>query len=300
MKGLTLLLASALLAVTACAGGSVTPPVSPTVEPTPTDAAVSTLLLVQVLAPDGYAVDNALLGVVAVPPMRSSAQSRLAFVPASLLVPTVEDGPSSEITLGATAEQTDTLTPWLSSAAAFDLDVTGSWTLDRLAFAGLIDAVDGVVVDVPRAVDLGGLAGEEPDEGIVISPGRQRLSGVVGADYATVHVPGESEREALERFRDVFVSVLARLPEEPERLRQILTSLGSLARTTTDVDTIMSTLAGAHQALLAENMQEAYVEVDIIRSGARPASILSEEGSRTVASMFADFEPAPVPTEGTS
>ena len=301
MRGLALVLLTSALAATACAGSSAAPTPAPTTSPSPTSVTSPVLLLMQVLDVDGYAVDNALIGVTGPGGQASPASASIAYVPASLLVPLapVAEGATAppEITLGATAQQSDTLTPWQSTIAAFDLDVTGSWTLDRLAFAGLIDAVDGVVVEVPRTITVG-----EADSGqsVVLSPGRQRLGGIVGAEYATVHVPGESERDALGRFRDVLTSVLARLPEDPERLRQILTSLGSLARTTTDVDTILAMLAGSHEAILGERMREAYVAVDVIRSGARPASTLSEEGSRTVASMFADFEVSATPSGGAS
>jgi len=256
-------------------------------QPTPTNTDATeiiepVLLLVQVQDRTGYAAGNTLLGTEPVGPRSGVAEVQMGFVPSSLLVPVRE----SLMTLGATATDPDTLTPWESMRAALDLDIEGSWTLDRLAFAGLVDSVGGVFVDVPQAIEVR----DEDDEFVlVIRPGRQRLDGITAADYATLAIPGEDERDGALRFRDVWVAVLARLPESPERLRQILTSLGSLARTTTDIGTLLIALSAARAAVLGRSMTEAYVEVQVIRGGDRPASVLSDVGSRTVETMFADF-----------
>jgi hypothetical protein len=252
------------------------------VEPTPTPVESDVLLLVQVQDRSGYATANALMSVA---PTTSTVVSpdpaQIAYVPDSLLVP-VE---AASITLGATPQQPDTLTPWQSVRAGLGLAVDGSWTLDRLAFAGLIDAVGGIYVDIPQAVQIG-----DPDsEAVIVIPaGRQRLGGIAGADYAT-ETWSAGDASTLQRFRDVWVAVLARLPESPERLRQILTSLGSLARTTTDVDTLQVFLESGRAAVLDRSVDEAEVDVEVIRAGARPASVLSAAGSRTVDTMFASF-----------
>lgn len=256
-------------------------------QPTPTETGAAeiiepVLLFVQAQDRTGYATGNTLLGTEPAGLRGDIAGVQMAFIPPSLLVP-VRD---SLMTLGATATDPDTLTPWESMRAALDLDIEGSWTLDRLAFAGLIDAVGGVFVDVPQAIEV---RDEDDQSRMVIRAGRQRLDGITAADYATFAVPGEDERDGAVRFRDVWIAVLARLPESPERLRQILTSLGSLARTTTDVDTLLIALSAGRASVLDRSTTEAYVEVQVIRGGDRPASVLSEAGSRTVETMFADF-----------
>ena len=263
-----------ILALTACTSQSAP------IEPTPSPILTPQLILVQVLDREEYAVGNALMDAT---PRGTS----IAYVPPSLLVPVVDGAvPTRRITLGATPSEPDTLTPLTSAEAAFDLSMDGSWTLDLLAFAGLVDAVGGVIVEVPEAIVLTDSQGSGD---IVITSGRQRLGGVAAAEYATAAIPGGYPVEQIARFRDVWVSVLARLPDSPERLRQILTSLGFLARTTATIDTLLVVLDSGRVSVLDRALVEQVVAVDVIRGGARPASVLTPEGSRTVATMFADF-----------
>lgn len=253
------------------------------VEPSPSPKPESKMILVQVLDREEYAVGNALLDAV---PDGSS----IAYVPASLLVPVVDGAvPPRQITLGGTPSEPDTLTPLTSAEAAFGLTMDGSWTLDLLAFAGLVDAVGGVIIDVPQVMVLIDDQGSPGSSDIVIRAGRQRLGGVAAAEYATASIPGPYPIDQLTRFRDVWVSVLARLPQSPERLRQILTSLGFLARTTASIDTLLDVLESGRASVLDQSLVEETIAVDVIRAGARPASVLTPEGSRTVSIMFADF-----------
>lgn len=273
-----------VLALTACASQAAP------IEPTPTPSLNPQLILVQVLDREEYAVGNGLMDAQA-------GASSIAYVPSSLLVPIVDGAvPPRLVTLGATPSEPDTLTPKTSVEAAFELTLDGSWTLDLLAFAGLVDAVGGVIVEVPQAIVL---AGPRDAQDIVISAGRQRLGGVAAAEYATSAIPGGYPVDQLTRFRDVWVSVLARLPESPERLRQILTSLGFLARTTATIETLLDVLGAGREAVLTRTFVEELIGVDVIRGGERPASVLTPEGSRTVATMFAAFT-APAALDDTS
>lgn len=266
-----------LLALAAC-----TSQAAP-VQPSPSPTSTPNVILVQVLDREDYAVGNALIDAV-------PAGSSIAYVPSSLLVPVMDDAiPIREITLGATLSEPDTLAPLTSVEAAFGLAMDGSWSLDLLAFAGLVDAVGGVIIDIPQAVVLIDDEGPPNTSEIVLRSGRQRLGGVAAAEYATASIPGGYPIDQVTRFRDVWVSVLARLPESPERLRQILTSLGFLARTTASIDTLLAVLQSGRASVLDQTLVEEFISVDLIRGGIRPASILTPEGSRTVATMFADF-----------
>lgn len=272
------------------AAGCTTPadPVEPTNPPNPE------LILVQVLDRDEYAVGNALMsGSIDDAVGVLSPSSAIAYVPSSVLVPIVGASPPRRITLGATPIIPDTLAPRTSAEAAFGLALDGSWTLDFLAFAGLIDAVGGVFVDIPQAVRLGN---PQLPSVMVLPSGRQRLSGIAAAEYVTAELPSGFPIDQLRRFRDVWIAVLARLPDSPERLRQILTSLGFLARTTASVETLLEVLEAGRVAVLDQSMDEQFVSVDIIRGGGRPAAVLTSAGSRTVATMFAEFA-APEPAD---
>ena len=274
-------------------------PVDPTLQP----QIQPRLILVQVLDRSEYAVGNALMSGslpesvsgVAASAAQAPAASSIAYLPASVLVPIVGATPPRTITLGATPIIPDTLTAKTSTEAAFDLALDGSWTLDVLAFAGLIDAVGGVIIDVPQTVRL---TNPQAASSIVLPAGRQRLSGIAAAEYVTTDLGRDFPIDQLQRFRDVWIAVLARLPDSPERLRQILTSLGFLARTTATVETLLEVLESGRTTVLDRSIDEQFVTVDVIRGGARPAAVITPAGSRTVATMFAEFAvPSPEPTE---
>ncbi len=265
------------------------------------------LILVQVLDRSEYAVGNALMSGSlpesqsqsesgeAVDVDQAPAASSIAYLPASVLVPVVGVTPPRNVTLGATPIIPDTLAAKTSTEAAFDLALDGTWTLDVLAFAGLIDAVGGVFVDLPQAVRL---TNPQAETAIILPAGRQRLSGIAAAEYVTTDVGSDFPVDQLQRFRDVWIAVLARLPDSPERLRQILTSLGFLARTTASVETLLEVLESGRTAVLDRSIDEQFVTVDVIRGGARPAAVITPAGSRTVATMFAEFAvPGPDPKE---
>jgi hypothetical protein len=249
----------------------------------PSTVVESRLILVQVMDRTNYAVGNALMSGSDAGDERNSA---IAYVPASVLVPVATASPPRTITLGATPDEPDTLAPKRSTEAAFDLDLDGSWTLDVLAFAGLVDAVGGVYIDLPEPVRMVNVQSQTT---ITLTQGRQRLSGIEAAEYVTASVRPTFPVSQLQRFRDVWIAVLARLPESPERLRQIVNSLGFLARTTASVDTLLLVLGSGRAAVLDQAIDEKFVGVDVIRGGVRPASVPTPEGSRTVATMFPDF-----------
>lgn len=261
----------------ACSSQAVPVPPAPTPD--------SALVLIQVQDRDGYATGNVLMDGG---PMVATVAA--AFVPSSLLVPIGQPPQVRSITLGATPDDPDTMTPAVATQDVLDVTIEGSWTLDLLAFAGLIDAVGGVVVDVPDAVVIPG-DGNSPDT--FITSGRQRLGGIIGAEYATSTFPAEDPYLQLQRFQDVWTAVVARLPDSPERLRQILTSLGFLARTTVSIETLLMVLESARSSIAEDRLTEDVVDVDVIRGGDRPASIITRKGSRTVATMFPEFVQPP-------
>lgn len=244
-------------------------------------------LLVQVLTADDYAVSNVLLGVPSQPVTNTP---RLAYLPGSLLIDDPAGG--APLTLGLTPSEPDTLSAVTAIDQQFGLEINGGITLDRLAFAGLIDAVGGVWINVPERLFIPRTEGGLP---LVVSRGWQRLDGITGTDYATLREPGRGEDAVLHRFSLVFTEVLRRLPVAPERLRQLFTNLGSLAASTTTTETLMSVFAQARDGVLLRTDTQVFVEVAVIRDGLSPASVVTERGSRTVATMFFDFRAEPTP-----
>lgn len=271
-----------LSAVTACSSvpdsGS-----DATVAPSPDAAIESSVLVWQVTDDWGYAVSNVVIGTL---PLDESPNPRLAYVPASLLVE-VGSEPAAVITLGETPWQPDSGVPAAATSRALDIPVDGSVTMDRLAFAGLVDAVGGAWIELPAAEEL---PPNEEGEVVILPAGLVRLDGITAAHYVTAPRPDEPELIGMERFAAVLGAVLRRLPVSPERIRQLVTNLGSLSRSTVDVDVVVTALDRARIGFRSQEEQQVFVSVDVIRGGARPASVLNEGGSRTVESMFAPFE----------
>lgn len=257
---------------------------SPTVMPSPDTAIGPSVLVWQVTDEWGYAVQNVVVGTVAV---EEAPNPRLAYVPASLLVE-VGSEPAAVITLGETPSQPDSGVA-ASTSAALDIPIDGSITMDRLAFAGLVDAVGGAWIELPAPEEL---PPNEDGEVVTLPAGLVRLDGITAAEYVTAPRPDEPEHVGMERFAVVFGAVLRRLPVSPERIRQLIVNLGSLSRSTVDVDVVVVALDRARIGFRSQEEEQVFVSVDVIRGGARPASVLNAVGSRTVESMFASFESA--------
>lgn len=273
----------ALTVVTGLRSGDATP--TPDSGPVSADRPV---LLMQVTGPDGYATGNAVLTATLVantpamstPPAPSGA---VAFIPASLLVAVSPDDSTQVVTLGRTPLLPDTLDAVRGVRATLDIRVDAGLTVDRLALAGLVDAVDGVVVDVPEAILV------PVDDTVVSVPaGRVRMGGLLAADYATLRSAGDTDASRTARFAAVLLAILPRLPDEPERMRQVLTSLGFLAVSTVPTDDLIGPLVALGDAARADALTVSEVPTRIVRDGARPASVLAPDASEALV----EFPPA--------
>ena len=266
-------------------------------EQTPTSTAPPVLdepsvLIIQVTDEDGYAVQNVVMGTL---PEGEQSTPCLAYVPPSLLV-TTADEPAAIVTLGETSLQPDAVVVSAAASATLGIPVDGSVTMDRLAFAGLVDSVGGAWIELSQPEQL------PPDAaGVVVTlpAGLVRLDGITAATYVTAPRLNESEDVSMERFSEVWKAVLRRLPVSSERIRALVINLGSLARSTVDSDVFVTALDRARAGMRNRQELEIFVTSDTIRGGARPASVLNAAGSRTVAVMFAPFEPPLKPPAGT-
>lgn len=250
---------------------------SPAPQPSPTVSASGQLLLLQVLDGEGYAVGNAVIGIA---PPAASPETVFLEVPASLLVPAGED----PVTLGAAPQSADTRAAIDGLALALDLRIDAGITMDRLAFAGLVDGVDGIWVKLSRPVIL-----PDGDDGVrIIGPGWVKMDGIMAADYAVVRIPGEGEAVRMDRFADVLDLVMSQLPSEPERMRQVLTSLGSLAKSTVPTEDLIPFLLQVRSDIRYQRTLVERLPVDVIRDGVRPASVPSIEAQPLLKELFPD------------
>ena len=77
---------------------------------------------------------------------------------------------------------------------------------------------------------------------VSIPAGSRVIDGVTAADYAIARAPGEGEADRMTRFADVLGRILRALPAEPDEMRQLVLSLGSLAKSTQTNEQLVQTL----------------------------------------------------------
>lgn len=256
----------------------------PTPQPTSTAQPVEETLLLQVLDADGYAVGNVVIGIE---PPQAPPLTVMLSVAASLLVPEGDDS----VTLGQTPQSADTLAGVKAIEDGLGVRIDAGLQLDRLAFAGLVDAVDGVWVDLERPVLLPAIG--EDGRFRVLGPGWVKMDGIAAADYAVLRIPGESEQDRIDRFIRVLEDVLERLPRTEDQMRQLLTSLGSLAQTTVPTEEMVPFLMRVRADIDFGRVRAETLPVDIIRGGARPASVAASDAEALVQSLFPDARVSP-------
>jgi hypothetical protein len=251
----------------------------PAPEPSPTAQPVEETMLLQVLDGDGYAVGNVVMGIE---PPEVEPLTIMLTVPASLLVAAGDDS----VTLGATPGLADTLAGVTAIEQGLGVRIDAGLTLDRLAFAGLVDAVDGIWVELDRPILLPAIGGDNGRR--VLGPGWVKMDGIAAADYAVLRLPGETEADQIERFTGVLATTLERLPRSDDQMRQLLTSLGSLAASTVPTEDLVPFLMTVRADIDFRRLREETLPVETIRGGARPASVAAPGAEALVQRLFPD------------
>ncbi|CAB4951427.1 MAG: hypothetical protein F2842_07270 [Actinobacteria bacterium] len=202
---------------------SASPSNAPTPRPSPTGVAQQTLLM-QVRDDDGLAVDNVLLGSLLKP-----EQGTLVRVQPRLLVD-LPGGP--ETVFEATAAGNDATLSQRALSPLLGVAIDATWTLDRLAFAGLVDSIGGIYLNIRGPIDFKAADGTTL---LRLPAGIQKLDGPSAADYALTRQPGEAELARMARYAEVVRQILLALPSDPSRVELLLGSLGALSRVTLPV-----------------------------------------------------------------
>lgn len=227
----------------------------PAPQPTPTATAMPTnsgTLLLQLKDSAGQAVVNIVLGGEP----GEHAGSALSLPP-GLLVPT-----PAVMALGATPGSNDTLAAKNGISTSLLVRIDATLTLDRLALAGLVESVNGVNVDL-------GL-------------GSVTLDGVTAADYATSLRPGDVEADRQARAQAVITQALRGLPDNDEAMRQLLASLGSLARSTATNDELVPLLEQIRLDALSGTMLRSELPVTVVASGSTDTVVIDQPRARAV------------------
>lgn len=141
--------------------------------------------------------------------------------------------------------------------AQVQVPIGNTWVLDRLAFAGLIDAVGGVRLDLPDR------AAYVDEQGVpqLLDAGQSTLSGAQGADY----VLDPSLRDAqlrMARFQAVWDQTLRRFPSDQDKARALMVSLGVLSKSTMTADQLADFMSQAKQLRITAAYSEAEVPLD--------------------------------------
>lgn len=241
---------------------------APSAGPNPT-------LLVQLRDDALMAVDNVLTGT------RPEGAAEL-FLPSDLVVDLLRGHDS---TLAATGiRPVSDAAP--AVAAQTGIRVDGTLVLDRLAFAGLVDSIGGITLDIKEPV----VAHDGYGYVTAIVPlGVRTLDGPEAAVYVLTLNPGEPEARRQARFAQAWNAVLAKLPGEPDKVRAILGNLGALARSDQATAIQADVLAKAARASRAHTLATADLAVRPGAEGPDPESWIDPGAAQVQArTLFAD------------
>jgi len=200
-------------------------PLSPDITATPTvsasqEPAKITSLLVLV-ADENWLVQGA--SVVAHDPALTSL--RVANIDPRTTFDSGIGGYTSIAKGGASATLTS-VTQRINVATATRADAT--LIIQRIALAGLIDAVGGI--DITSDGDYPVSKGPGPI--LYVTKGTWHVDGTRAAGYAVLAQPGDTPAKHNARVNQVLLATLHQLPADANRLDEVLLALGALARTT--------------------------------------------------------------------
>ncbi len=170
--------------------------------------------------------------------------------------------------------------------------VDDAWVLDRLAFAGLVDAVGGVRLGVPRTT----VYLTESGTPAVLPEGVLEVSGAQAADYV-LDSSLKDEAERLRRFQAVWEQVVRRFPTDADKSRTLVVSLGALSKATMPTEELSAFMSDAHALRVIGATDQARLRLDLENSvrvrpaqGVRTAHALDPDRSaRRVGEVFGGF-----------
>ncbi|HET7901242.1 MAG TPA: LytR C-terminal domain-containing protein [Candidatus Nanopelagicales bacterium] len=262
---------------------------SPTASPSASGPKQPTLL-VQVTDKEGIGVGNALLSIGG----SGSLANMLTVSPDTIVDPAT----GGTMPFGEVDRLPDADAAANALSDAIGVTVNGTWTMDKLAFSGLVDAVGGVVMDVNADVidSTGGT------QSVIVGSGQhQLLQGPQAAAYATFLAPGETEAARTARFVEVFRLAIAKLPTDATKAEAIITGLGASARSTESSRDLSTFLVKLHEYVLADNV--AYNALPTVPNDAGGATAGQRIDTVAAADMvdkyFADAQRTPGPNSKT-
>jgi len=238
---------------------------------------VQPTMLLQIRNPEGVAVDNALLSV--------GGSVKLANM-ITIAPDTIVDPPTgAPLPFGQVARLPGASTSANALSDAIGVNVDSTFSMDSLAFSGLVDAVGGVTVDVDVDVLV-----KQPDGTVVtfVTAGKnQLLQGPQATAYATYLAAGEPEAARMARFVTVLRLTLSKLPAEVEKTESIVTGLGASAQSTASSADVARFFERMRTDIHDDNVAYNTIPVTQVETGGGPTVYrIDQEATATLVAKF--------------
>lgn len=212
----------------------------------------------------------------------------------SVLVPSrlfVEGPTPGGLPFGDTVQLGETGAPGTSLADTLDVVVDDTWQVSDAMFGQLVEAADGVLVDVDTEIRASAPGGQQV---VVVGEGDSQLLGPKQAvAFANYLAPGENEESRLARFGQVLAQVTQRLPESRADLLAILEAVNATQTATLSTESLADFLLGYGDIGRGGDASYQSMPVNTLETGGRnPALVVDAEGlERLRAGLLADSLP---------
>ena len=176
-------------------------------------------------------------------------------------------------------------------AGQLGVRIPNGLVMDRLAFAGMVDAVGGVVVYIAKPIYGPKIAGKRT---VLFPAGNIHLYGLPAAEYVLLLASNEDQAARMGRFEQVWTQIVAGLPSDELRVRSMLGSLGSSAQNSTTVAVMATLLVNYQQAQSRQSLLVGTLPVRATGKGA--TAIYTPDPVATVAlstKLFGDIPLTP-------
>ncbi|MCZ3388892.1 MAG: LCP family protein [Actinomycetia bacterium] len=164
--------------------------------------------------------------------------------------------------------------PGTALADTLKVAVDGTWQMSDQMLADLVDASDGVLVDVDTDVLTGPARGQQS---IVVPAGdAQLLNGEQAVAFATYLGPDENEESRLARFGQVLDQVTQRLPEDRAELLTTLEDVNATENSTLSNESLADFLLGYGAVADGGGASYQSLPVDTLETGGPEPSLIVE------------------------
>jgi LytR cell envelope-related transcriptional attenuator len=159
------------------------------------------------------------------------------LLPNSLMVNTEDAGST---TLGRSVEDEGAGPTRDALSTLLGADIAGTWRLDTPFLQVLVESVGGIIVNTDAEVRG---TGRNAKKVLVRKGSQQQLNGAAAVAYATYRAPGEAPGKQLDRFGQVMLGVLRKMPSDARSATQVVQGMGAIPDYSLPDDRLGATLA---------------------------------------------------------